>query len=207
MICYVDSCMPVFQEQETKWNEMHLASLLCTHVCKKKMRISVKKRGEWEENGKEKAIIISECNEQAVRRKISSDGKKEKKRNCMTFFFFFSSFFSLMLIPRVFQSYPCPYAHVQPEMLVRKEKNVKKMVNDSARPCRLPDWQKKNECLRKWIAVESGFSNILYTPIHEELHDSVHFGRFPPRKPNSTARRIGLMKQNNNENKKPLTMT
>ena len=160
-------------------------------------------RREW----KEKAIIISECNEQAVRRKISSDGKKEKKRNCMTFFFFFSSFFSLMLIPRVFQSYPCPYAHVQPEMLVRKEKNVKKMVNDSARPCRLPDWQKKNECLRKWIAVESGFSNILYTPIHEELHDSVHFGRFPPRKPNSTARRIGLMKQNNNENKKPLTMT
>lgn len=161
MICYVGSCMPVFQEQEArckqKWNEMHLASSLCTQYVRK-MRISVKckeKRGMRSEVkcGKEKAIIISrrekkkkKADEQAVRRKSNDQKKKKRKRNCMTFFSFFV-FFS----PSCFPRYSNPinvrlsvHAHIQPEMLVRKEKNVKKMVdNMRARPCRLPDWQKK----------------------------------------------------------------
>ena len=172
---------------------MHLASLLCTHVCKKKMRISVKKRGEWEENGKEKAIIISKCNEQAVRRKISSDGKKEKKRNCMTFFFFFSSFFSLMLIPRVFQSYPCPYAHVQPEMLVRKEKWQKDGSN-LARSCRLPDWQKKTNVSEN----ESPLSQASRTfCIHQYMENFMTRSRCgsPKAQPNGTSYRLNETKQ------------
>lgn len=161
MICYVDSCMPVFQEQETKWNEMHLANLLCTHVCKKKMRISVKKRGEWEENGKEKAIIISKCNEQAVRRKISSDGKKEKKRNCMTFFFFFFVFFlphaHSQGIPILSMSVcPCPTRNASQKR--KKCQKDGKWLGPTLQASRLAEEKRMSQKMnRRWVRLLEHF--------------------------------------------------
>ena len=94
-------------------------------------------------NRRKKQLLYQEkkCRRTSGEEKIQRK-KKKKRKEKKSYDLFFFSFFSPSRFRRVFQSYTCPYAHVQPEMLVRKEKWQKDGSN-LARSCRLPDWQKK----------------------------------------------------------------
>lgn len=162
MIWYVMSthACPFFRNK--KQNEMKCTwQICCVHMyVRKNAYICKEKRGmrrEW----KEKAIIISKCNEQAVRRKISSDGKKEKKRNCMTFFFFFFVFFlphaHSQGIPILSMSVcPCPTRNASQKR--KKCQKDGKWLGPTLQASRLAEEKRMSQKMnRRWVRLLEHF--------------------------------------------------